>query len=120
MKYILILILLWLLTRCASFTEPTRALSLRADFFVSTITKDTITCHKENCVLSIADDMVQFYTEKTNLVISELAFNLHREAIGSDRHGKQWRVVVDNMRREPYLLLLKSDTAAILVGYKCY
>lgn len=120
MKYILILILLWLLTRCASFIQPTKALSLKADFFVSTITKDISICQKETCVLYISDDEVQLCTRETNLIVTEFAFGLNREAKGKDRYGVEWEIAVGNMHREPYLLILESDSVSILIGYKCY
>lgn len=117
---VLIIIILWLLSRCANITEPQRALHVRADFFVSTITKAGSVCVKEKCELSIANNEVCFLSNQHALIVDQLEFIQSRNAVGTGSDGKQWEVTVGTMRREPYLLLLKSNTVAILVGYECY
>ena len=117
----LIIITLLLTSYYSSYSQTyNKGMAMEADFFVSTITKDSNICKKERCLLSITNDKIQLHTDSKNIVIDQFVFVYHRDALGRDKHGKQWEVMVGNMRKEPYLLLLKSDAVAILVGYECY
>lgn len=117
---ILLLIILWLLTRCAVLTEPPRAFTVRADFFVTTVKDNIAVCHKERCEMAIANNKIELHTRDRFIVVDHLKFICYSWAVGLDQDGQEWEVMVGNMRKDPYILLLKSTTVAILVGYECY
>lgn len=120
MKYILILILLWLLARCVSFIEPSRAVVISGDFFVSTTVGAETRCGKETCALSLAHDEIMLSSKEHNLIINDFELNLNGYGIGKGLDGKDWEVEVTNMQRTPYLLFLSTDTLTVVVGYKCH
>lgn len=111
-----ILGLLYLMSSCR-VSEP---FTIKADFYVSTITRTNNKCIKEECNISIANNNVILKSLQYDLDINSLKFIHYRNADGLDQYGKEWEVMVGTMQKEPYLLLLKTDSIAILVGTQCY
>lgn len=120
MKRLVLLLFVVGLTRCASLTEPSRATVISADFFVSTVTGGGSGCVKQHCAISLANNEVMLASDQHNVIVNRFTFIQYLRATGVGTDGKEWEVLVGNLRKEPYLLLLKTDSIAILVGYECY
>lgn len=100
--------------------SPNIPLTIKADFYVSTVTKTNNKCIKEKCNISIADNNVILKSLQYDLNVNSFTFVHYGNAYGLDQCGKEWEVMVGTMKKEPYLLLLKTDSVAILIGTQCY
>lgn len=114
---ILIMSILFIITSCRVTYQP---FIIKDNFYVSTITKTGNKCIKEKCNISIANNKVILESPQHNIEIGSFGFVHYGDAYGSDKNGKEWEVMVGTSEKEPYLLLLKTDSVAILIGTQCY
>lgn len=94
--------------------------TIRADFYISTITRKDNICIRDKCDIFIGDHEVMLKSTNYDIVVNKLVFGQMQGAVGKDQNGKEWEVLVSTMEKDPYLLLLKADTVAILIGAECY
>lgn len=108
--------LLLLISGCAA-RQP---MVVSADLYVSDITQQHTECTKQHCQIAIAETEIAFLSDNHALLINSFSWVHFSDVMGIDQNKVPWEVMVGNMVKEPYIMLLKSDSLAILVGWECY
>lgn len=93
---------------------------ISADLYVSDITRQRTECTKQYCQIAIGEKDIAFLSENHALLINCFSWVHFSDVMGMDQNKQPWEVMVGNMVKEPYIMLLKSDSLAILVGWECY
>lgn len=88
--------------------------------YVSDITPQRTECTKQYCQIAIGETEIAFLSDNHGLIINSFKWVKFSDVMGLDQNKKPWEVMVGNMVKEPYIMLLKSDSLAILVGWECY
>ena len=112
MKYLLLLIF----SSCA-LGIPFKA---KNDYYLSSITEKGITCTKENLNIYISNDSINLLSSSLNLNLNQFHSITYHNTLSYDRKNTEWEITIGNLRKEPYLLLIKNPEQAIIIGLQCY
>jgi len=77
-----------------------------------------LAAHRERVEFSYTYSSMSYRDSLYHIEIPKLTFTGHNEADGKDLDGVMWYVVVGNMKREPYFLVMRSENLTIVAGSK--
>jgi len=104
-----------ILTSCATPIPH----QLQADFTVTYLhNQQIISYSKQHIQFAWTYSSLHYSDSAHNITIPKLYFIGPNIAEGKDLHNVLWTVTVGNMKREPYFLVMRSDSLTIVAGYK--
>lgn len=117
-NYILSIFIILCLVITIGCITPSRTTTINADFYVSNVLRKI--CEKQQCNISISENEISLNSDQYSITINEFQFVAYHNAYGKDIQGKEWNVIVGNLKSEPYFMLLRSSDTIIVVGTECY
>jgi len=115
MKTTLLLLCCLLLGSCATIIPH----QLQADFVVTYLHgEQIISSSKQRVHFEYTYSSLHYTDSAHDITIPKLYFIGHNTAEGKDLKGILWTVTVGNMKKEPYFLVMRSDSLTIVAGYK--
>ena len=107
----------FLLASCASLNAPFR---FRGEMYVSVVKECGISCNRQMCDISIQNSSVAVKCPTITTTIDRFKNVRYGYAEGKDLQNKPFTVMAGKMKKEPYMLLIKSDSVCYIFGYQCY
>ena len=107
----------FLLASCGSLNAPFR---FRAEMYVSVIKECGISCNRQMCDISIDNSLVAVKCPTITTTIDRFKNVRYGYAEGKDLQNKPFTVMAGKMKKEPYMLVIKSDSVCYIFGYQCY